>query len=90
MMETKRQVEQVQEQSQSIERVENTSGYYIDPSSHAGNTKRDGVGRSQTTYTTQLEVDDHKYHNDTLHGKAGLLYEVGRRRRMERERERRG
>lgn len=78
-METKRQVEQVQEQSQSIERVENTSGYYIDPSSHAGNTKRDGVGRSQTTYTTQLEVDDHKYHNDTLHGKAGLLYEVGRR-----------
>ena len=71
VMETRRQVQREPEKEPA--KLTSTNGYYVTPS----NGSQAGVGRSQKTYTTQLDVVDHKYHNDTLHGKAGLLYEVG-------------
>lgn len=67
-METKKQIEEPVEETVT----QNTSGYYVAPST----TKDVKPGKS---HRTQLEIDDHKYHNDTLNGKAGLLYEVGSR-----------
>ena len=71
VMETRKQVQREPEKEPA--KLASTDGYYVTPS----NGSQAGIGRSQKTYTTQLEVGDHKYHNDTLHGKAGLLYEVG-------------
>lgn len=64
-METKKQVEDSVEET----KIQNTSGYYVAPNT----TKDMKPGKS---HRTQLEIDDHKYHNTTLNGKAGLLYEV--------------
>ena len=70
VIETRRQVQQ--EPEKEPPKLTSANGYYVTPSSES----QAGIGRSQKTYTTQLDVSDHKYHNDTLHGKAGLLYEV--------------
>ena len=74
VMETRRQVEREPEKKPEKEpaKLVSTNGYYVSPASGS----QTGIGRSQKTYTTQLEVGEHRYHNDTLHGKAGLLYEV--------------
>ena len=68
MMETKKQMEEAVEEP----KMQNTSGYYVAPS-----TTKDM--KPSKSHRTQLEISDHKYHNDTLNGKAGLLYEVGLR-----------
>lgn len=66
-METRKQAEApVHEEDEG--KLQNTSGYYVPPS-----TRSLKPGKS---HSTQLEIDDHKYHNSTLNGKAGLLYEV--------------
>lgn len=73
-METKKQMEEAVEEP----KMQNTSGYYVAPS-----TTKDM--KPSKSHKTQLEIGDHKYHNDTLNGKAGLLYEVGLRDEDERQ-----
>ena len=55
--------------NQVEEKVENTSGYYLQP------TKDTPMQAKQTSQSVTLS--DHVYKNNTLNGKANVVYEVG-------------
>ena len=65
MMETRQQVEKKPE----VEQPKNTGEYYVSPTRNTTLPTK--------SHTTQWDEEEHKYHNDTLNGKASLLYEVG-------------
>lgn len=68
VMEQKKKVEA----AEVAEPVRNTSGYYVDPSTAAAPIPT-------KSHASHVEWEDHRYHNDTLDGKASLLYDVGER-----------
>lgn len=65
VMETRQQVEKKPE----VEQPKNTGEYYVSPTRNTTLPTK--------SHTTQWDEEEHKYHNDTLNGKASLLYEVG-------------
>lgn len=65
MKNTKKPVSQEVEQEP---RAVNTSGYYLEPSK---DTPSQSVQKSQS-----VDLSSHVYKNDTLNGKANVVYEV--------------